>query len=247
MPPARPADDIRSVTLVRRLAVVALAALALGTAAAAATGDPQYQLNQADQAWTDGIVISTQDVGSGWKRDGLPGGITGETSPSPSCSLPDMSDLVLTGGTYSPDFYRSDAAYVAATAVAWQTPEQAQADWSRNLQPAVMGCLAADLQAESTKQVKIVVTGRHQLAWPTFGERCVAYRISLVLKARVKVRKKWRNMSAKATADFIAVGAGRARAMLWTFSFDAHPLNDFTKQKLAMLMAQRMASPPTSA
>ena len=110
-----------------------------------------------------------------------------------------------------------------------------------------MGCLAADLQAESTKQVKIVITGRRQLAWPTFGERCVAYRISLVLKARVKVRKKWRNMSAKATADFIAVGAGRARAMLWTFSFDAHPLNDFTKQKLAMLMAQRMASPPTSA
>jgi hypothetical protein len=228
-----------------KLLAAAVAALALCASATAAGGDPQYQPSTTDQAWTDAIVITGNDVGTGWKRDGAPGGITGETSPSPSCSLPDMSDLVLTGGTYSPDFYRSDGAYVAATAVTWQTTDQAQADWSRSLQPAVMGCLAADLQAESTKQIKVVVTGRRQLAWPTFGDRSVAYRISLVLKARVKVKKKWRNMSAKATADFLAVGAGRARALLWTFSFDAHPLNDFTQQKLAMRMAQRMASPPT--
>jgi len=64
------------------------------------------------------------------------------------------------------------------------------------------------------------------------------------LKTHVKVRKKLRSLSAKATADFVAVGAGRARAMLWTFSFNAHPLNDFSKQKWAMLMAQRMATPP---
>jgi hypothetical protein len=147
-------------------------------------------------------------------------------------------------GTYSPDFYRSDGAYVAATAVTWQTPEQAQADWSRTLQPALMGCLAGDLQAESTKQVKVVITGRRQLAWPTFGERSVVYRISLVLKARVKVKKKWRTESVKATADFLAVGAGRARAMIWTFAFNAHPLSDFTQQKWAMLMAQRMATTP---
>jgi hypothetical protein len=226
-----------------KLAAALIASLALCATASAATGDPQFQLNQSDQAWTDAIVISSKDVGSGWKSDGLPGGITGEASPSPSCSLPDMSDLILTGGTYSPDFYRGDGAYVAATAVTWQTPEQAQADWSRTLQPAVMGCLAADLQAESTKQVKVVITGRHQLAWPTFGERSVAYRIRLVLQARMKVKKTWRRVSTKATADFIAVGAGRARAMLWTFSFNAHPLNDATQQSWAALMAQRMTPP----
>jgi hypothetical protein len=231
----------------RALVVAALAALALCATAAAATGDPQYQLNAADQAWTGAIILGSQDVGSGWKSDGFPGGITGaDSGASSSCSLPDMSDLVLTGGTYSPDFYRSDGAYVASTAVAWQTAEQAAADWSRSLQPAVMGCLAADLQASSTKQLKVVVTGRHQLSWPTFGERSVAYRIALVLKARVKVKKRWRNVSAKATADFIAVGEGRARAMLWTFSFDKHPLTDFTKQKWAMLLAQHMSTPPSS-
>jgi hypothetical protein len=230
-----------------KLVAALFAALALSATAAAATGEPQFEPSQADQAWTDAIVLSTADVGSGWQRDGLPGGITGETSPSPSCSLPDVSDLVLTGGTYSPDFYRGDGAYVAATAVTWQTPAQAQADWSRTLQPAVMGCLAADLQAESTKQVKVIITGRHQLAWPTFGERSVGYRISLVLKARTKVKKKWRTVSAKATADFLAVGVGRARALIWTFAFDAHPLSDVTQQSWATLMAQRMALPPTPA
>lgn len=246
MPRAGGTDDIRSVTFARRLAVAVLAALALSAGATAATGDPQYQLDPADQAWTGSIVLNAHDVGSGWKQSGTTGEISGaDSGASGSCSLPDMSDLVLTGGTYSPDFSRSDGAYVAATAVAWQTPEQAAADWSRNLQPAVMGCLAGDLQAESPKQVKVVVTGRRQLSWPTFGERSVAYRISLVLKARMKVRKKWRNVSARATADFIAVGAGRARTMLWTFSFDAHPLSDFSKQNWALLMAQRMSAPPS--
>ena len=231
--------------LVRRLCVTVVAVLAFAGVAAAATGDPQYQLSPADQTWTGSIVLSSQDLGPAWKREGFPGGITGATSPSPSCSTPDMSDLILTGGTYSPDFYRSDGAYVAATAVTWQTPEQAEADWSRNLQPAVMGCFAADLQAQSDKQLKIVIAGRRQLAWPTFGERSVAYRIALVLKARIKVKKKWRNVSARATADFIGVGVGRARAGMYTFSLNAHPLSDFDQQKWAMLMAQRMATPPT--
>jgi hypothetical protein len=230
----------------RSLLAAALAALVLCATAAAATGDPQYQLSPTDQAWTGTIILGSQDVGSGWKSDGLPGGITGaDSGASSSCSLPDMSDLVLTGGTYSPDFYRSDGAYAASTAVVWQTPEQAAADWSRSLQPAVMGCLAADLQDSSTKQLKVVITGRHQLSWPTFGERSVAYRIAVVLKARVQVKKKWRNVSAKATADFVAVGVGRARAMLWTFSFNRHPLNDVTKQKWAMLLAQHMSTPPS--
>jgi hypothetical protein len=107
-----------------------------------------------------------------------------------------------------------------------------------------MGCLAADLQAESTKQIKVVVTSRRQLPWPSFAQRSVAYRISLVLRATVKVRKKVRKLSARATADFVAVGSGRARALLWTFSFNAHPLSDFSKQKWAMLMAQRISSAP---
>jgi hypothetical protein len=233
------------VTLARRLAVVAVAALALSGAAVAATGDPQLQLDPADQAWTGSIILNATDVGAGWKGSGSAGPMTAaDIGASGSCSAPDMSDLVMTGGTYSPDFYRNDGAYVAAGAVSWQTAEQAAANWSRSFQPTVLGCLARDLQAAGTKQVKVVVTGKRQLAWPTFGERSIAYRISLVFKGRTKVRKKWRPVTMKATADFLAIGAGRAEAMLWTFSFDAHPLTDFSQQKWALLMAQRLATPP---
>lgn len=229
-----------------RTAGVVLAALALSGAAAAATGDPQYQLDPGDQAWTGTIVLGAQDVGAGWKSEGFPGEITAvDTGASPACSTHDMSDLVLTGGTYSPDLYRSDGAYVASTALTWQTPEEAAADWSRNLQPALMGCLAGDLEAETSTQVKVVVTSRRQLAWPTFGERTVAYRLAIVLKAHMKVRKKWKPVSAKATADFFAVGAGRARALVWTFSFNAHRLAEVTEQEWASLLAQRMAAPPS--
>ncbi len=229
----------------RRVAVIVLAVLGFcGQAGSAVTGDPQYQLDPTDQSWSSSIVLTPQDVGAGWRRSGTSGSITGQTGVDATCSTPDESDLVLTGGTYSPDFLRNDGAYVASSAVVWQTPEHAQADWDHNLQPALMGCLAADLQAESTKHIKVVVTGRRQLPWPTFAQRSVTYRISLVLKATVKVRKKVRKVSARATADFIAVGSGRARAVLWTFSFDAHPLSDFSKQKWAMVMAQRLSSAP---
>jgi hypothetical protein len=233
------------VLFVRRLSAAAVAALAVCTGAVAATKtDPQFQPSASDQSWSGSIVLSSEDVGTTWRREGFGGAITGTTSPSPSCSNPDMSDLTLTGGAYSPDFYRTDGAYVSTAAVTWQTPEQAATDWTRNLQPALMGCLAGDLQSASTKKFKVVIAGRRQLAWPTFGERSVAYRISVVLKARVKVKKKWKTVSARATADFVAVGAGRARAMMWTFSLDAHPLSDLDQQKWAMLMAQRMAAPP---
>src|SRR5204863_2175265 len=79
-------DDIRSVTLVRRLAVAMLAALAVCAAAAAATGDPQYQLSPADQSWTGGIILGAEDIGGGWKGYGTPGGITGaDSGASASC------------------------------------------------------------------------------------------------------------------------------------------------------------------
>ncbi len=72
-----------------RLAAAALAALVLCAAAAAATGDPQYQLNPADQAWTGTIVLGAQDVGAGWKSDGLPGGIANvDSGASSACSSP---------------------------------------------------------------------------------------------------------------------------------------------------------------
>jgi hypothetical protein len=229
----------------RRLVAVALTALAFcGVAAAAATNEAQYQPAPADQTWAESILIGSTDLGTGWRSSGSGGNVTTGGAESPTCSAPDESDLVLTGGSFSPDFFRSDGAYVSSSAIVWQTPEQAQADWDRNVQPGLMGCMAADLEGSSTKKVKIVVTARQQLNWPTLAPRSAAYRLKLVLTARTKVRKKIRKVSVRATADFVAVGTGRATAMLWTLSFDQRPLGDFSKQRYAITMVRRMAVDP---
>jgi hypothetical protein len=184
-----------------------------------------------------------KDMGTGWQSSGSAGTMTGGVS-SGACSGPDESDLVLTGGSYSPGFFRLDGASVSSSAVVWQTPQQAQADWDRNIQPALMGCLASELQASAPKKIKVIVTSRRQLNWPAIAPRSAAYRISLLLKTTVKVRKKQRKISIRATSDFIAVGAGRATAMLWTMSFDPRPLSDVSKQGYAIAMLRRMAVEP---
>ena len=232
----------------RRLLLVFVAALAFsGAAFAAAASGPQFQPAPADQTWADSIVLTAKDVGSDWRPSGVAEAITGSVDDAADCAAADLSDLVLTGGTYSPDFFRSDGAYATSSAVVWQTPEQAQGDWDRNLQPALMGCLAAALQGASTKKVKVIVTDRRQLAtWPALAPRSVAYRVSLLLKAKIKSAKRTRTLSVRATSDLLAVGSGRARAMLWTLSFDRQPLNDFTKQRWAMVMAQRLAADPAA-
>jgi hypothetical protein len=235
---------------VRRFLVVLLGALAFcASAGAAATADPQYQLEPADQSWADSIILTTKDFGRDWKASGSAGAMTGAGSgtSTETCSASDESDLVVTGGTYSPDFFRNDgSAFVSSDAVVWQTAEQAQADWDRHLQPGFLSCLAAEVQQLGTKKVKVVVNGRKQLDWPIIAERSAIYRLALVFKANVKVRGKIRKVSARATFDLIAVGNGRATARIGAFSFDARPLSDFNKQQLAMLVSQRMSADPAT-
>ena len=231
--------------LVRRLLVTVVAALAF-CATAAAAGEPQYRPADADQSWADSIVLNVKDFSGLWKSSGSGGRIASTGFESSSCSLPDESDLVVTGGAYSPNFTRYDAAVVSSGAVVWQTPEHAQADWDRNLQPAMMGCLAAELQSGSTKRVKVVVTSRRQLAWPALAPRSTAYRLALVLKATVRSGKRTRTQSVHATSDFVAVGSGRATAMLWTMSLNSQPLADSSKRGYVLQMLRRMAADPSA-
>ena len=230
---------------VRRLLLVVLGALAFcATAGAATTGDPQHQVVQADQDWAGSIVLGASDVGTGWRQSSNDGSTDG--SGGTGCSSPDESDLVMTGGSSSPDFNRTDGAYVSTSAIVWQTADQAQADWDRNVQAGLLSCLAASAEASGTKKVKIVVAGQKQLTYPLLATRTAAYRLSLVFKTSVKVRKKVRKIAVRATYDFIAVGTGRATALMWALSFDRSPLSDFNKQQWAMLMVHRMAVDPSA-
>jgi hypothetical protein len=248
MPPQPQRDDIGIVPRLRRLLFVLVAALAFcATAGAAATGDPQYQAVQADQDWASAIVLSGSDMGSGWRQSSSDGATDGGGSAGDTaCSTPDESDLTLTAGSSSPDFSRADGAYVSTSAIVWQTADQAQADWDRNVQVGLLSCLAASAEGSTTKKVKVVVTGRKQLTYPALATRSAAFRLSLVFKTSIKVHKKLRKIAVRATYDFIAVGTGRATALMWALSFDRSPLSDFNKQQWAMLMVQRMAVDPSA-
>jgi hypothetical protein len=236
-------------SLARRstLLVVVSAAVFCGVAAAAST-DPQVEIVPADQAWADSIVLTTPDLGTGWKARGSGGGAGGGGGGGDvACSTPDESDLTLTGGSDSPDFQRTDGAFVSSTAIIWKTPEQAQADWDRNVQPGLLSCLAAGIASASTKQIKIVVTAKKQLAYPALAPRTAAYRVSYVYRTTIKVRKKWRKISMPATFDFVALGSGRATAMLVMVSLNARRLDERYKQGLATMLAGRMATDPNPA
>jgi len=232
----------------RRLALVALTALVLcGVANARPSGDPQYKLVPSDQTWADSIVLNSGDLGAAWHAFGFGETITGQSGETATCSDIDESDLVLTGGTESPTYVRDDGVFMSSTAIIWQSAEQAQMYWDRNIQLRLIECLATKLQAGNTKNAKILVTGVQRLDWSEFASRSAAFRFSLLLKKRVSAKKKVRIVSTRANADFIAIGAGRATAVLSTISVAKRPLADSSKQHVVVMMLRRMNEDSASA
>lgn len=233
---------------VRRIFAVVICALVFCSVAAAASTDPQVQIVPADQAWADSIVLTSSDLGRGWTADpSIGGGTSSGGSGDGECASPDESDLTLTGGSSSPDFERSGGSFVSSTAMVWQTADQAQADWDRNVKPSLLDCLAAEVASASTKKFKIAVTGKREVVYPALAPRMAAYRISYAYKFRVKVKKKRKTVSVPATFDFVAFGNGRATAMLIMISLNKSPLGESYKQLLATRMTQRMATDPNPA
>jgi hypothetical protein len=173
------------------------------------------------------------------------GGGTGAGCPELST---DESDLTITGSNSSPEFLRTRGVggLVSSTAFTWQTAEQAQADWDRNVQPALLTCLARDVQSASTKQLKIVVTAKRQFTYPAVAPRTAAYRLSLLYKTTVNIKKKRKKIALAATLDFVALGNGRATAILLVISFNRAALSETYKRSLATVMALRMASDPNT-
>jgi hypothetical protein len=243
------ARTARTIAL-RVLLVVVLGTLALAGTAGAASTDPQVQIAPADQAWAETMLLTSRDLGGGWNAVS-PGGSGGSSDASGSALCPGFnpneSDLVVTGGSSSPNFTRADGAFASSAATIWQTAEHAQADWDRLVQPPLLNCLASAISAGSSKKVKIVVRSKQPLAFPAVAPRTAAYRLALSFKASVKVRGKLKKISLPATFDFVLLGSGRATGLLFFISFNAKPLSDGYKQSLALRMTQRMAQDPNAA
>jgi hypothetical protein len=240
------ARTARTITF-RALLFAVFAALTLAGTAGAASTDPQVQIAAADQAWAESMLLTAGDLGGGWNAlAAAGGGEAGDGSAAALCPGFNLneSDLVVTGGSASPNFMRGDGAVASSAATVWQTPEQAQADWDRLVQPPLLDCLGSAISAGSTKKVKIVVRSKRVLPFPGVAPRTAAYRLALSLKTSLKVTGKLKKVSLPATFDFVLLGNGRATGLLFFISFNAKPLSDGYKQSLALLMGQRMATDP---
>jgi hypothetical protein len=261
--PGGGADDIRTTaavdhrevvmlaarrTILRALFVAVIAGLALaGTAGAAATG-PQVQIAPADQAWAQSILLGTADLGAGWSALSNGGGDAGDASASMLCPgfNPDESDLVVTGGSGSPNFMRRDGAVVSSAATVWQTPEHAQADWDRMVQPQLLDCLGSAVTAGSTKKLRIVIRGKGQRQFPGVATRTTAYRLALSFRTSRKVKGKLKKIAVPATFDLVLLGNGRATGVLIFVFVNAKPISASYEQTVAGLMAQRLAKDPSA-
>ena len=231
----------------RRRTFILTAVVALVLCGAAVAAAPaQLQFDEADQAWARSILIGKTDLDPTWEV--MPGSGEGgdprDNSFCPPELSPDESDLTITGGNYS-SLARGDGGALALSSVTiWQTPEHAQADWDRTVQPPLLNCVAAGLSAASTKKVKLVVTKKGALTFPSLTQRTAAYRISLAYKTTRKVRGKKRTFSMPATFDLVLLSNGRATAQIGFLSFNKVPVSDFAKQKAAASLARRILIDP---
>lgn len=199
-------------------------------------------------AWAATIVLTPADVGKGWSPAAT-SGASDDSGGTCSVATPDESDLTVTGAGASPDFRRSDQSSVSAFTTIWQTADQAQADWDRNigLMPALLDCLGHEFEGASTKRVRVSVVSSGPIAFATAAPRAAAYRMKLLFTRTVRVKKKLRHVSSVANLDFVFLGGGRAFTLLSAFWFAKKPLTQAYEESLAGTLATRMAKDPAAA
>jgi hypothetical protein len=236
-----------------RVHSVAAAALVLfvwaGIAVAAPT-DPQIAIDPVDQAWANSIVVTGADLGKSWIAQPPSGGGSGTDDGSAWCpdGIPDMSDLIVTGGGSSPDFKRrrDDTSSVSSYAYVFQTQDQAQADWDRTLAttPAFLDCFAG-LFKMSVAGVKFDATPKGAVAFPTIAPRTAVYRIKIVMTSSKRVKRKIKRSNETSYIDFVSLGNGRAYSVLFVSWFRSKPLPAGFERSLAEKVASRMATDPS--
>jgi hypothetical protein len=175
------------IAAVRRAAfgAVVAAAVIAGTAFAA-QGDPQKKLTKAGQARARAAALRLSDVGPGWKAEP-----SNSKQSNPRCSTynPDQSDLVEIGDYDSPDFSRPDGTFVSSTTGVFKTTAMARTAYARVAVPALPRCFAELFKKGITKPSSATIFSAGPLAFPKYGDRSNAYRITTSVKtpaARVR-------------------------------------------------------------
>ena len=164
----------------RLLAVLVLAGVLAGAAAAAVAGEPKKDIKPAVQARAKAIAVKRSDLpGTDWKTQ--PGNPSHAT---PRCSFfnPDESRLTENGDFNSPEFTAPNGTYVSSTVGIFVSAQQAKTGYSAVVRPALPKCLA-ELIAKSGKPGAIKVTAAGPLGFKHYGDRSAAFRIAFGVKS----------------------------------------------------------------
>jgi len=219
--------------MLRTLLLVILAAAVV--AGAALAGDPRQQHTAADMARARAIGFVRTDFPAGWtSKPSAP--TTNADSNTCKSFNPDESDLVETGKVDSPEFTAPDGvSQVASSVGVFKTVAQAQASWSRVVQPAMLQCFSELITKTSPKGSTIAELAKGSLAFPKVATRTTAYRLVL------SVTPKGGTTSVNLYVDFVLLGAGRANVATIMFSL-AKPYPPAFEQKLGAAIAHRLSS-----
>jgi hypothetical protein len=160
----------------RVLAVALLLALVVSGAALAARGDPQKQINAADQARAKAMLIRKSDLPVGFKSSPS----TQDDPDDSYCAPLDESDLTLTGEAYSPDFearniFQSGVVGVSSYGQVYESVADANASWRRGTSQAGLKCLRDELRKDADRGDRIISVGI--VPYPRLAQRTAAYRV----------------------------------------------------------------------
>jgi hypothetical protein len=191
----------RRMSAVRRpLAVLVIlgAVASVGVATAATANDPKKDIKPAVQAQARAINVKRGDLlGGPWKSSPTPP----NKGNTPKCSFydPDQSDLTENGDADSPTFTLSDGSNLSSTVGIFVSAAQGAIAYTRVVQPELPRCLAQLILKSGGTKFSLRSTGA--LAFPKYGDRSAAYRVSLLFtsgKTKLPV-----------IADVVAVNRGK--------------------------------------
>jgi hypothetical protein len=183
----------------RRALLVALAALALATAALADPLDPKVKLVPADQARAKAVVLRQSDLGPGWI--GGPAS-TPSSLKAPVCpSLrPNYSKLTLTGHAESIFNNGNGGIQVVSDVEVWKNLAQAKKHMDALLQPKLGACIRYAL-LKSVGGTNVTILEAQRRDFPKLGDSTAHFRTPLGVKSG--------DETVSVLADFILMRKGR--------------------------------------
>ena len=215
-----------------RLGITLLLAAVLVGTAAAAPGDPEKRaINAADQAWAQRINLTLRDLPGGFRQ----GPAQSSESGGFTCAsfAPDLSSFTITGRASSHSFVRRDGTTLFSAAEIFRSRSDERGDWGRSARREALPCIAQMLEQLSSGGLQLKVTSSAMRAAPHVGERSISFRIAARVSAGGAAVKTW--------FDIIGVSRGRADATLAVISFRAPPSASL-EQSLVAKLARRLAA-----